>query len=109
MKKLIFILSLVVSSLTFGQEEVPYEALGSWYNLDQEILTISRENQKVVFVRKSKTAILATGQITMVDGRMHINRYDTDDSYRLAWFIGNDTMAINKPRSIRAWLWIRLQ
>jgi len=109
MKKLILILSLVVSSLTFGQEEVPYEALGAWYNLDQEILTISRDNGKIVFVRKSKTAILATGEITMVDGRMHINRYDTDDSYRLALFIGNETMVINKPNSVKAWLWIRLQ
>ena len=109
MKKLIFILSLVVSSLTFGQEEVPYEVLGTWYNLDQEVLTISRENEKIVFVRKSKTAILATGEITMVDGRMQINRYDTDDSYRLAWFIGMETMVINKPNSVRAWLWIRLQ
>ena len=109
MKKLIFLLSLVVSSLAFGQEEVPYDALGAWYNLDGEILVISRNAEKIVFVRKNTTRILATGEITMDNGDMHINRYDTEDAYRLGMFIGKETMVINKPNSVRAWLWTRIQ
>jgi len=109
MKKLIFLLSLVVSSLAFGQEEVPYDALGAWYSLDGEVLVISREDEKVVFVRKNATKILATGEITMDNGDMHINRYDTEDAYRLGLFIGNETMVINKPNSVRAWLWTKIQ
>ncbi len=107
MKK--FLLLLLVSSLAFGQEEVPYDALGAWYNLDGEILVISRNEEKIVFVRKNATRILATGEITMVNGDMHINRYDTQDAYRLGLFVGNETMVINKPNSIRAWLWTKIQ
>ena len=109
MRKFLLFISLVVSSLTFGQEEVPYDALGAWYNLDGEILVISRDAEKVVFTRKNAVKILATGEITMVNGDMHINRYDTEDAYRLGLFIGNETMVINKPNSVRAWLWIRIQ
>ena len=109
MKKFLLLLTLVVSSLAFGQEEVPYDALGAWYNLDGEILIISRNEEKIVFTRKNATRILATGEITMENGDMHINRYDTEDAYRLGLFIGNETMVINKPNSIRAWLWTRIQ
>ena len=109
MKKLIFLLSLVVSSLAFGQEEVPYDALGAWYNTEGEILIIKRNANKVVFTRKDATKILATGEITMDNGDMHINRYDTEDAYRLGLFIGKETMVINKPNSVRAWLWTRIQ
>ena len=109
MRKFLIFISLVVSSLTFGQEEVPYDALGAWYNLDGEVLIISRDAEKVVFTRKNAVKILATGEITMVNGDMHINRYDTEDAYRLGYFIGNETMVINKPNSIRAWLWTRIQ
>ena len=109
MKKFLLLLTLVVSSLAFGQEEVPYDALGAWYNLDGEVLIISRNEEKIVFTRKNTTRILATGEITMDNGDMHINRYDTEDAYRLGLFIGNETMVINKPNSVRAWLWTRIQ
>jgi hypothetical protein len=108
MRKFLLFISLVVSSLTFGQEEVPYDALGAWYNLDGEVLVISRKAEKIVFVRKNATQILATGEISMDNGDMHINRYDTEDAYRLGLFIGKETMVINKPYSVRAWLWIRI-
>ena len=109
MKKFLLLLTLVVSSLAFGQEEVPYDALGAWYNLDGEVLVIRRNAEKIVFVRKNATRILATGEITMDNGDMHINRYDTEDAYRLGMFIGKETMVINKPNSVRAWLWTRIQ
>lgn len=108
MKKLILTLSLLVSSLAFGQEDVPFEALGAWVNTDGEVLIISRAQDLVVFTRKTNSKILAQGEITMEDGDMHINRYDTNDEYRLGLFIGNETMVINKPNSVRAWLWTRI-
>lgn len=108
MRKFLYTLLIMVSALTFGQEEVPYEALGAWVNTDGEVLVISRAENLVVFVRKDKTKILAQGEITMVNGDMHINRYDTNDKYRLGLFIGNETMVINKPNSTRAWLWTRI-
>ena len=107
MKKFLLLL-LAVSSLAFGQEEVPYDALGAWFNTDGEVLVISREENKVIFVRKDATKILATGEITMEDGDMRINRYDTEDNYRLGFFIGKETMVINKPHSVRGWLWTRI-
>ena len=47
MKKLLLLL-LTVSSLAFGQEEVPYDALGAWFSTDGEVLVISREENKVI-------------------------------------------------------------
>jgi hypothetical protein len=104
-----FLLLLLVSSLAFGQEEVPYDALGVWYNTEGEVLIINRKADRVIFTRKDTTRIFATGEITMNNGYMHINRYDTKDSYRLGFFIGNETMVINKPNSIRGWLWTKTQ
>ena len=108
MKKFLLLFTFMASSLAFGQEEVPYDALGAWYNTEGEVLVISRKAEKIVFVRKNTTQILATGEITMDNGDMRINRYDTEDAYRLGLFIGKETMVINKPYSVRAWLWIRI-
>ena len=109
MKKLILTLSLLVSSLAFGQEDVPFEILGVWQNTDGEAVQITRNGEEVVFQRRNNNSILAVGTITLVNGELHINRYDTEDEYRLAFFVGNETMVINKPNSVQAWLWTRLQ
>ena len=109
MRKFFYTLIIMVSSLAFGQEEVPFEILGAWANLEGEVLTVNRDADKIVFVRKDSKRIKATGTIEMVDGDLHINRFDNQDSYRLGFFIGNETMVITKPRSPRAWLWVRIQ
>ena len=109
MKKLILTLSLLVSSLAFGQEDVPYEILGVWLNLDGEVLVVNRDEDKIVFIRKNTTELKAAGTIEMVEGDLHINRYDNNDSYSLGFFIGKETMVITKPRSQNAWLWTRVQ
>jgi hypothetical protein len=109
MKKIILLISILVSTLAFGQEEVPFKTLGIWSNTEGEVLVISRAEDLIVFTRKDKYKILAQGQITMVNGDMHINRYDTEEEYRLGLFIGNETMVINKPNSISAWLWTKVQ
>ena len=55
MKKVIILLFLMVGSLAFGQEDVPYRMLGTWANMDNELLIINRNLDKVVFIRKTKT------------------------------------------------------
>lgn len=109
MKKLIVILSLMVGSLAFGQEDVPYRLLGVWANMDGELLTVNRNLNEIVFVRKTSKQIKATGTIEMFDGQLRIVRKDKKDEYDLAYFIGKETMVITKPREVRAWLWFRVQ
>ena len=38
MKKLILLITLMVGSLAFGQEDVPYEMFGVWLNGEGEAL-----------------------------------------------------------------------
>tara|TARA_R110002126_G_scaffold51181_1_gene140312 strand:+ start:513 stop:842 length:330 start_codon:yes stop_codon:yes gene_type:complete len=109
MKKIILLISILVSTLAFGQEEVPNSVLGAWYNLEGEILTITRELDSVVFVRTNKTSTLATGMLTMSNGDLHITRFDTKDEYHLAYGITGTTLVITQPRSVRAWLWTKIQ
>ena len=110
MKKLILIFSLLVGSLAFGQEDVPYEMFGVWLNGDGEALQITRDGDNVNFIRRSATTILATGTIKVVDSELHVIRRDKEDQYSLAYFVGKETMVIYKPRlKDRAWLWTRIQ
>ena len=109
MKKLIVVLSLMVGSLAFGQEDVPYRMLGVWANMDGELLTVNRNLNDVIFIRKTSKQIKATGTIEMFDGQLRIVRSDKEDEYDLAYFIGKETMVITKPREVKAWLWFRVQ
>lgn len=109
MKKFIILFSLLVSSLAFGQEDIPVSLFGIYANGDGEVLQISRDLDKVVFQRRSKYKMEATGTIKLVDGELHIIRADKKDEYSLAFFIGNENIVIHKPRSTQAWLWTRIQ
>ena len=110
MKKLILIFSLLVGSLAFGQEDVPYEMFGVWLNGEGEALQISRNDDQTSFIRRTATTILASGTIEVVEGRLHVVRKDKKDDYSLAFFIGRETMVITKPREKkRAWIWTRIQ
>ena len=109
MKKLFYLITLV-GSLAFGQEDVPYDMFGVWLNGDGEALQIARDQDKVGFVRRNATKILAVGTIEVVDGELHVIRANKKDQYSLAYFIGKETMVITKPRDKkRAWLWTRIQ
>ena len=109
MRKLLLFFTLIVCSLAFGQEDVPYSVLGVWVNGDGEAVRITREVDQVVFQRRNASGILAAGTITMVDGELHIVRADCKDEYSLAFFVGNETMVISKPRSTSAWLWNKVE
>ena len=112
MKKLLLLLLLAVSSLAFGQEEVPNEILGLWYNLEGETLEISRDLDKVRFTRSTHNQIVihAKGTITLSpEGELHIKRDDIDDQYKLVYGITGTSLVITQPRSVRAWLWTKIQ
>lgn len=109
MRKLILLFSLLVSSLAFGQEEVPHELLGVWMNGEGEALIVKLQGPNVTFQRRTSTRIEASGTIEMVDGDLLVRRYDIKDTYKLELFIGNETMVIYKPYSTQAWLWSRIQ
>lgn len=108
MKKLFYLITLV-GSLAFGQEDVPYQMLGIWANMDGEVLTVNRNLDEIIFIRKTKTKIEAVGTIELEDGQLRIVRSDKEDEYDLAFFIGKETMVITKPRSTTAWIWFRVQ
>lgn len=108
MKKFLYLITLVCS-LAYGQEDVPYQMLGIWANMDGELLTVNRDLDEMVFIRKTKTQIKAAGTISLEEGQLRINRKDRKDEYDLAFFIGKETMVITKPRSTRAWIWFRVQ
>ena len=106
MKKLILLFSLLVGSLAFGQEDVPFEVYGIWQSVDNEFLRIARgPDGQAIFQRINGREMKAMGTIKVIDGEMQITRGDKDDQYVLAYFIGNTTMVITKPRSSQAWLW----
>ena len=112
MKKIILLISILVSTLAFGQEKVPHEILGLWYNLEGEILEISRDLDKVVFTRSTQSQIVihAKGTITLSpEGELHIKRDDIDDQYKLVYGITGTSLVITQPRSVRAWLWTKIQ
>ena len=109
MKKLILLFTLMVGSLAFGQEDVPFEVYGIWQSVDNEFLRVYRtEDGKAAFQRVSGRSIKAMGIIEFVDGEMHITRGDKKDEYSLAYFLGNDNMVIAKPNSNQAWLWSKV-
>tara|TARA_X000001316_G_C921949_1_gene36612 strand:+ start:264 stop:599 length:336 start_codon:yes stop_codon:yes gene_type:complete len=109
MKKLIFIFLVLVGSLAFGQEDVPFEMLGVWVNGEGEALQISKDDDQTSFIRRTTTTILASGAIEVVEGRLHVIRNDKKDDYNLAFFIGLETMVITKPRNKqRAWIWYKV-
>lgn len=109
MKKFFYLIMIMVGSLAFGQEDVPYDMFGIWLNGDGEALKITREDDRVIFTRRNSTKILATGYIKVVDNELHVVRYDKQDTYSLAYFVGKETMVISQPRSVRAWLWSKIQ
>ena len=112
MKKIILLISILVSTLAFGQEKVPHEILGLWYNLEGEILEISRDLDKVRFTRSTHNQIVihAKGTITLSpEGELHIKRDDIDDQYKLVYGITGTSLVITQPRSVRAWLWTKIK
>ena len=108
MKKIIF--AILIATTCYSQNENIY---GLWYNSDKEYVEILNDNS---FIRYGKNQYggrknLAIGYIEFYDEdqfTMHVRRTDTILNYDLGYFIGNETMVIEKPNTPNAWLWQKI-
>ena len=115
MKKICYLI-LFISSLSASQESVPSFSLselpmpqnlvGVWRNGDNEFLIVQPSGS---FVRtNSKRRALASGQISIIDGKLQVIRTDIEDEYHLKYYLGNETFSVAKPRSDQAWLFFKV-
>tara|TARA_Y100000004_G_C8924934_1_gene417183 strand:- start:93 stop:416 length:324 start_codon:yes stop_codon:yes gene_type:complete len=105
MKKLIIFLLMTSFCYTQKPQPIPPELYGSWYNLDQELLTIQPNE---TFIRRDTKGILASGKLQLIDGELRVIRDDIEDEYELLFYIGNTSLIVTKPRSKQAWVFYRL-
>tara|TARA_S200000501_G_scaffold267833_1_gene251560 strand:- start:2325 stop:2678 length:354 start_codon:yes stop_codon:yes gene_type:complete len=115
MKKICYLL-LFISTLSTSQENVlsfslsklpmPQNLVGVWRNGDNEFLIVQPTGS---FIRtNSKRRALASGQISLIDGKLQVVRTDIEDEYQLKYFLGNETFTVAKPRSDQAWLYFKV-
>ena len=106
MKKLFFIL---FSAISFAQTP---EIYGLWVSQEGEFVEINYDNTfnrfKMIAGSKKKK-ILSKGIVEIIDKELHIVRKDTVDGYKLCYYLGNETMAVCKPRSNKAWLFQKIR
>jgi hypothetical protein len=106
MKKLFFIL---FSAISFAQTP---EIYGLWVSQEGEFVEINYDNTfnrfKIIAGNKKKK-ILAKGIVKIINKELHIVRKDTIDGYKLCYYLGNETMAVCKPRSNKAWLFQKIR
>jgi hypothetical protein len=106
MKKLFFIL---FSAISFAQTP---EIYGLWVSQEGEFVEINYDNTfnrfKIIAGSKKKK-ILSEGIVEIIDKELHIVRKDTIDGYKLCYYLGNETMAVCKPRSNKAWLFQKIR
>ena len=105
MKKLILSLSILLSSLAVSANETNPKIYGYWLNNDSEILLIQTNN---TFSRRSKTKVLAQGELVIEDNNLSVLRTDTGEEYTLEYFLGEKTLVVKKPNSEEAWLFTKI-
>jgi hypothetical protein len=105
MKKLILSLSILLSSLAVSANETNPKIYGYWLNNDSEILLIQTNN---TFSRRSKTKVLAQGELVIEDNNLSVLRTDTGEEYTLEYFLGEKTLVVKKPNSNEAWLFTKI-
>lgn len=105
MKRLILLITFFLSSFTLFANEIDPQIYGYWLNTDSEILLIQTNN---TFTRRSKSEILAKGEIIINNNNIKVFRTDINEEYNLDYFLGNQTLVIRKPNSDEAWLFTRV-
>jgi|TARA_B100001094_G_scaffold52160_1_gene47699 hypothetical protein len=105
MKKLILSLYILLSSLVVSANETNPKIYGYWLNNDSEILIIQTNN---TFSRRSKTKVLAQGELVIEDNNLSVLRTDTGEEYTLEYFLGEKTLVVKKPKSNEAWLFTKV-
>ena len=105
MKNLILSLTILLSSLTVSANETNPKIYGYWLNNDSEILLIQTDN---TFSRRSKSDIIAQGNVIIDDNNISVLRSDTGEEYTLEYFLGKETLVVKKPNSDQAWLFTKI-
>jgi hypothetical protein len=105
MKKLILSLTILLSSLTVSANETNPKIYGYWLNNDSEILLIQTDN---TFSRRSKSDIIAQGELIIDENNISVLRSDTGEEYNLEYFLGEETLVVKKPNSDQAWLFTKI-
>jgi hypothetical protein len=102
---LILSLTILLSSLAVSANETNPKIYGYWLNNDSEILLIQTNN---TFSRRSKTKVLAQGELVIEDNNLSVLRTDTGEEYTLEYFLGEKTLVVKKPKSNEAWLFTKV-
>jgi hypothetical protein len=105
MKNLILSLTILLSSLTVSANETNPKIYGYWLNNDSEILLIQTDN---TFSRRSKSDIIAQGELIIDENNISVLRSDTGEEYDLEYFLGEETLVVKKPNSDQAWLFTKI-
>jgi hypothetical protein len=105
MKRLILLITFFLNSFTLSANEIDPEIYGYWLNRDSEILLIQTNN---TFTRRSKSEVLAKGDIVIDDNNINVFRTDTNEEYNLEYFLGNQTLVVKKPNSDEAWIFTKV-
>jgi hypothetical protein len=105
MKNLILSLTILLSSLTVSANETNPKIYGYWLNNDSEILLIQTDN---TFSRRSKSDIIAQGELIIDENNISVLRSDTGEEYNLEYFLGEETLVVKKPNSDQAWLFTKI-
>ena len=105
MKNLILSLTILLSSLSVSANDTNPKIYGYWLNTDSEILLIQTNN---TFTRRSKSEVLAQGELIIDDNNISVLRTDTGEEYTLEYFLGKETLVVKKPNSDQAWLFTKI-
>ena len=105
MKNLILSLTILLSSLSVSANDTNPKIYGYWLNTDSEILLIQTNN---TFSRRSKSEVLAQGELIIDDNNISVLRTDTGEEYTLEYFLGKETLVVKKPNSDQAWLFTKI-
>tara|TARA_B100001778_G_scaffold157905_1_gene129820 strand:+ start:259 stop:582 length:324 start_codon:yes stop_codon:yes gene_type:complete len=105
MKNLILSLTILLSSLSVSANDTNPKIYGYWLNTDSEILLIQTNN---TFSRRSKSEVLAQGELIIDDNNISVLRTDTGEEYTLEYFLGKETLVVKKPHSDQAWLFTKI-
>ena len=105
MKNLILSLSILLSSFTVSANDMNPKSYGYWLNTDSEILLIQTDN---TFSRRSKSDIIAQGELIIDKNNISVLRTDTGEEYTLEYFLGEKTLVVKKPNSDQAWLFTKV-
>jgi len=98
-------LTLFMNILSYSENNNPNEIYGYWLNNESEVLLIQTNN---TFTRSDKFSVLAEGEVEFVDNKILVYRSDTNETYFLEYYLGNETLVVMKPNSQEAWLFSRI-